>query len=110
MFFLATARNSNCGTGNVVTDVCLSTEGVCLWVWQGCLPPSSGGVCLGGVCLWVQGGVHPPGRQCPLGIHTQADTPLGRPHLKTATAADDTHPTGMHSCVKVCFLCKALFL
>ena len=33
----------------------------------------------------------------------QADTPLGRPSAprppETATAADGTYPTGMHSCV-----------
>ena len=41
----------------------------------------------------------------PLGRHPQADTPptdtpLGRhaPPPVTATAADGTHPTGMHSC------------
>ena len=35
----------------------------------------------GDVCLWIQGGVLPSGR---------------RP-LETATAADGTHPIGMHS-------------
>ena len=56
-------------------------------------------------------GRYPPGRHPPpLGRHPQADTPwtdtpLGRrplwadtPHPSTATAADGTHPAGMHSC------------
>ena len=39
----------------------------------------------------------PPGRHPPPGkTHPWADTPL------RATAADGTHPTGMHSCFKVC--------
>ena len=37
--------------------------------------------------------------QCMLGYTPQADTPLGRhPLQQTTTAADGTHPTGMHSC------------
>ena len=42
----------------------------------------------------------PPG-QTPLGRHPGADTPLGRhpPPQEAATAADGTHPTGMHSCI-----------
>ena len=64
----------------------------------GCLPLGPGGV-----CLWAEGvsssgsrgsasgwGCTHPGRH-PLGRHT--------PHPReTATAADGTHPTGMHSC------------
>ena len=63
----------------------------------------------------VRGGVHPvadtpPGRHPPRAdtpqtntpsrqTPSQADTPLGRhPPRQTATAADGTHPTGMHSC------------
>ena len=46
-------------------------------------------------------GRHPLGRH-PLGRHPQADTPPGRhPQADTpdtATAAEGTHPTGMHSC------------
>ena len=68
-----------------------------------------------GVCLSTQAGCLP---QCMLGYHTpRADTsgadtpweqtppradPPGRGHLpprETATAADGTHPTGMHSCL-----------
>ena len=52
-------------------------------------------------------GQTPPGRQ-PLGRHTPfADTPPGRhpqgrhpPHPVMATAADGTHPTGMHYCLQ----------
>ena len=42
-------------------------------------------------------GPPPPGQTPPAGRHTpwQADTP---PHPGTATAADGTHPTEMHSC------------
>ena len=63
-------------------------------------------------CLSVHGGVHTSPRQA--GRHTppwqadhhpqQADPPLGRYPTpgrhpqQTATAADGTHPTGMHSC------------
>ena len=42
------------------------------------------------------------------GIHPPADPPSGRPPLvrhpppqQTATAADGTHPTGMHSCINL---------
>ena len=65
----------------------------------------------------VKNSVH-MGRSTPLGRHPQTDTPLGRhplgrhppgqtppgqtPHPpKMATAADSTHPTGMHSCIKL---------
>ena len=41
-------------------------------------------------------GRHPLGRHLP-----QADTPLGRHPQETTTAADGTHPTGMHSCSSV---------
>ena len=48
---------------------------------------------LGGL---LQGGVSAPGGG---GIPacTEAETPPG----ETATAADGTHPTGMHSCFKI---------
>ena len=43
----------------------------------------------------ILAGRHPPGRQLP----NRADTPLGRhPPQQTATAADGTQPTAMHSC------------
>ena len=54
------------------------SRGVCLWVWVGCL---------GLGCT-----PRSPRQRSP-----QADP--APPHkTKTATAADDTHPTGMHSC------------
>ena len=97
--------------GYIFTGVCLSTggsapvggawsQGVCSW--GGCLLPEGGpgpGGCLllggggawsgGGVCSWggLVGGVGIPA--C-----TEADTLPG----EMATAADGTHPTGMHSC------------
>ena len=42
-----------------------------------------------------RGGVHPQGRHPP---PPPEKTPLRHPPSQTATAADDTHPTGMHSC------------
>ena len=56
----------------------------------------------GGGCLPLgPGGVHPLGRHLPpLGKHPPGHTP--HPHPETATAADGTHPTGMHSCITVC--------
>ena len=65
-----------------------------------CLSVHGGGVCL------VHAGIPPPGsRQPPRSRHPPgADTPLEQtpPHQQTspgetATAADGTHPTGMHS-------------
>ena len=49
------------------------------------------------------GGVHPPGQTPPWQAdrHLWAGTPLpwaNTPPSQTATAADGTHPTGMHSC------------
>ena len=41
-------------------------------------------------------GIHPLGRHTPLGRHP--------PPQQTATAADGTHPTGMHSCLQLFFL------
>ena len=72
-------------------SVCPQGEGVCLWVW-GCTPPL---------------GRHPLGRH-PLGRHPPRQTPPRQmppgqtlpppPSPETATVADGTHPTGMHSC------------
>ena len=57
----------------------------------------------GGLSASVHAGIHTaPGRP------PWADTPLGRhpsladPPLQTATAADGTHPTEMHSCFAKC--------
>ena len=63
----------------------LGRGGVCLWVVVG--------VCLWvqGVSAWVQGGFY----------HTPFTTPppfTRMPPQQTATAADGTHPIGMHSC------------
>ena len=64
-----------------------------------------------GVSAPVHAGIHPPPEQTslpgqtppsPLGRHLPPgqDSPPGRtsPPQQTATAADGTHPTGMHSC------------
>ena len=64
---------------------------------------SCGKVVFTGVCHSVHGGVsqHALGQTPPW-----ADNPLGRQppvrHPPTATAADSTHPTGMHSCYSIC--------
>ena len=59
---------------------------------QACVCPhrGSGGVFSGGECL-LSGGSAPGGDGIP--ACTEADPPG-----ETATAADGTHPTGMHSC------------
>ena len=54
-------------------------------------------------------GVHlpPPWKDTPLGqTHPQGDTPSGQTPLSpgTATSADGTHPTGMHSCFEIDFI------
>ena len=54
------------------------------------------GVCLSTGGVSVHGGVSAPGR-AGIPACTEADPPAG----ETATAADGTHPTGMHSC----FIC-----
>ena len=54
----------------------------------------------------VHAGIHPPGKVHPpwadtalLADTSWADTPwVDTPQQQTATAADGTHPTGMHSC------------
>ena len=62
------------------------------------MPP--GGFRLHGVCLQgggaaSMGGGLPPGEICPIPHYR---------HLVAATAAVGAHPTGMHSCMKICFL------
>ena len=48
-----------------------------------------------GVCLSTGAGLHPPGRHR---RHPPRQTP---PTRQTATAANGTHPTGMHSCFTI---------
>ena len=74
-----------------------SWGGVCLPLGPvGCLPLSQGGVhSLSGRHPLAR---YPPSRH-PLDIHPpQADTPWADPPFETATAAEVTHPIGMHSC------------
>ena len=95
--FIFTVRNSSCGKVMFYRCVCLST--------------GRAGICLG------SGGVHNPWadthRQTLLPLRQtlrpeetspQADTPLCRHHPRadTPTAADGTHPAGMHSCSFCC--------
>ena len=93
------------GGGGVCSRACLvPKEGAWswggAWSWKGGLVP---GGCLGGRCLVPGGmpGLGPclvPGKcLVPGGLvsqHALWQTPPG----ETATAADGTHPTGMHSC------------
>ena len=52
-----------------------------------------------------RGGVHPPGRPPPPPEQTPPQAPP--PPQETATAADGTHPTGMHSCsINLCHNCS----
>ena len=55
------------------------------------------------MCLSTQGGGVPPRAGTPGSRHPpeQTPSPRSRPPGETATAADGTHPTGMHSCVKL---------
>ena len=78
---LITVRNQVAKVMFLLASVCPQYGGV----------SAPGGVCLlpGGVCSW---GMSAPGGGIP--ACTEAGTPPG----ETATAADGTHPTGMHSC------------
>ena len=102
--------------GYVFTGVCLSTGGGLLQAGVpgpgGCLVPGEGSASGGmpgpggGVC---SSGVPGPGGSAPRGVpgpgwgvvsqHALRQTPPG----ETATAADGTHPTGMHSCSGILF-------
>ena len=92
LFTIFTARKRSLGQFNMFTGVCLSTGGGCL---------VRGGACSGG-CSW--GGVPGPrwgllrggGAWSPGSALGAGGVPGGDP--PTATAADGTHPTGMHSC------------
>ena len=69
-----------------------------------CLSLSTGGVCLSAcrdATPWEQalpGTRHPPRNQAPAPARDQA------PPEQTATVADGTHPTGMHSCYLIRFV------
>ena len=61
----------------------------------------------GGLCVWqTPPGQTPPAGRHPLGRHPPwANTHLEQSHPpETATAADGTHPTGMHSCCEIVFI------
>ena len=77
---LITIRNSSCG------KVMFS---------QACVKNSIHGGGGRGVCLQVRG------VYTPLGRHPLRQTPPGQtpPPKETASAADGTHPTGIHSCI-----------
>ena len=55
---------------------------------------------------WPEGGVSRPRRELCIPACTEADTPL----QQTATAANGTHPTGMHSCFSMQLLLTITFL
>ena len=101
-----------------------SWGGVCSWGWsrgvsvpggvcsEGCL--LCGGVCSGGCLLWgvCLGGGLVPGCGAWSGYlvlgglvshHALRQTPPG----ETTTAADGTHPTGMHSCLIIDLFIKS---
>ena len=69
---------------------------------------TGGGGCIP-ACTWATTplGRHPPPQAdtpCPPARHPRVDTPSGRhPPQQAATAADGTHPTGMHSCLVIIF-------
>ena len=55
----------------------------------------------GGVCSW---GVPAPGGSAPGGLPCRGPAPgrgVEAPRKQTATVADGTHPTGMHSCLHI---------
>ena len=79
--------------GYVFTPVCQSfcSQGGCPGPVPGCMPK-------GGIQAQAQGGPGPGsggGGVC-VSQHSLRQTPL--PPARLATAADGTHPTGMHSC------------
>ena len=82
-----TARKRSLGQGNIFTGVCLSTGGV---------PGPGGCLVLGGAWSRGRGGAWSRGRGVPA---PGGGVPGGDP--QTATAAGDTHPTGMHSCLNL---------
>ena len=97
--------------GYVFTGVCLSTGGGCLFRGGGVSAQGGMSAPRGRLILGVPGlgdsasgedgvpgprGVPAP-RGCGIPACTEADTPPGE---TVTTAADGTHPTGMHSCLR----------
>ena len=100
---------------------CVVKEGGCVMrghVWRGGACVSGGhawqGACMAGVCMWWgcawqrgmcgRGACKAGGRVCMAGGHAWQGGMHGRVACvagETATAADGTHPTGMHSCVYI---------
>ena len=62
------------------------------------LHPGGGG-CQGGGCQGVPGGALSGGGACLLGGGVPARGEGVETRKQTATVADSTHPTGMHSCL-----------
>ena len=95
MFSQACVKNSvHGGRGE---GVCLWVQGdsVCLWVWGGCIPQAD--------TPWadIPPGRHPLGRQPPEADGPRQTSPLRQTPPTTATGADGTHLTGMHSCFRI---------
>ena len=83
--------------GNVFTPVCQS------FCSQGSTPVHAG-IChpQGRHLPWAAPWQTPPWADTPRQTTPWAQPPGETPHKQTATAADGTYPTGMHSCFKVC--------
>ena len=95
--------------GCLLWGVSAPREGVCSQrglLWVACL--LWGGVSAWGCLLWgvsAPGGVFSLGVSALGGVCFQGCLHWGRPPPgETATAADDMHPTGMHSCYKCLLL------
>ena len=87
-----TIRNSSCGKVMFSQECDKNSAhrggGVCLWVWKW----------RGGLSATGSGRVSAyESREYPAGRHSPRQTSS----LETATAADGTHPTGMHSCCEL---------
>ena len=85
-------------------------EGGCMAKGEACMANGSmcgvAGSIAKGVCMakvgCVAGGAHGKGGMCGRGCAWQESRMAG----KTATAADGTHPTGMHSCLQKFSSCR----
>ena len=82
---------------------CSRSPGGSAWSW-GCLV--LGGCLVPGVLLqggaWSQGVAWSGGVPAPRGACSGGSAPVETPRKQTATVADGAHPTGMHSCLKLC--------